>query len=65
MSKAENRFETQILTLTYLERGGTITVCKTGRKTAANSSWTGIRADVGYRGKKANALRSFGYAKAK
>lgn len=64
MSKTANRLESERLVREYITRGGTITIGRAARKTKANSSWTGIRCDVAYRGRKAHNLRATGYAKA-
>jgi len=49
--------------LTYIENGGTITVCKPGKRSKANTSFPVIKGSVSYRGVKANNLRNKGIAK--
>lgn len=65
MSKAENRAETDRLVAEYLARGGVITVCPTGRRTANTNPWHGphARGAVAHRGRKTITLRNMGNAK--
>ena len=49
---------------TYFENGGTITVCKQGRRSRANTSFPQIHGTVSYRGAKSDKLRKSGLAKA-
>ena len=46
--------------LTYFENGGTITVCKPGRRTKANTSFPQVHGTVAYRGAKQQTLRNSG-----
>ena len=46
--------------LTYFENGGTITVCKPGRRTKANTSFPLIKGTVANVGAKSVALKSAG-----
>lgn len=59
-----SKLEIDQMILSFLERGGRVKICRAGRKTAANSSWSFIRADAAYRGGKSRTLRLMGYAKA-
>jgi hypothetical protein len=46
--------------LTYFENGGTITVCKPGKRTRANTSFSVIKGTVAYRGAKQVNLTKHG-----
>ena len=46
--------------LTYYENGGTITVCKPGKRTRANTSFPVIKGTIAYRGAKQVNLTKFG-----
>ena len=49
----------------YFENGGTITVCKAGRRSKANSSFTMVKGNVAHRGAKQQTLRNSGVVSAK
>lgn len=66
---ASDRFTKKNLTLNYntlvalsdyFENGGTITVCKTGRRSKANTSFPQTRGTVAHSGHQAVALRRSG-----
>lgn len=57
-------FDTVDALLTYIENDGTITVCKPGRRTRANTSFPLIKGTVAHRGAKVNNLRNSGHGKA-
>ncbi len=44
----------------YFENGGTITVCKTGKRSKANTSFPQIHGTVASRGRKSETLRKSG-----
>ena len=44
----------------YFENGGTITVCKPGRRSKANTSFPVIKGTISYSGGKAQTLRKDG-----
>lgn len=46
--------------INYFENGGTITVCKAGRRSKANTSFPQVHGTVAYRGAKAQTLRKSG-----
>lgn len=48
----------------YFENGGTIKVCKAGKRTKANTSFQSNRGTIAYRGAKSDQLRKSGLAKA-
>ena len=49
--------------LTYYENGGKITVCKPGRRTAANTSFPIIKGTIATVGRKQVSLRNSGITK--
>ena len=50
---------------TYFENGGTITVCKPGRRSKANTSFPLIKGTVAHRGAKQQTLRNSGLVSVK
>lgn len=44
----------------YFENGGTITVCKPGRRSKANTTFPVVHGTVAHRGAKAETLRNSG-----
>lgn len=44
----------------YFENGGTITICKTGRRSKANTSFPNVHGTVAHRGAKSETLRKSG-----
>ena len=50
---------------TYFENGGTITVCKPGRRSKANTSFPQIKGTVAHRGAKQQTLRNSGLVSVK
>lgn len=46
--------------INYFENGGTITVCKAGRRSKANTSFPQIHGTVAHRGAKSETLRKSG-----
>ena len=54
------RIDTIDALLSYIENGGTITVCKPGRRSKANTSFHQVHGTVAYRGAKQVNLTKFG-----
>lgn len=44
----------------YFENGGTITVCKTGRRSKANTSFPLVKGTIAYTGAKSTGLKKLG-----
>lgn len=55
-----NDYATINALVNYFENGGTITVCKTGRRSKANTSFPSIKGSIAYSGHKNVALKNDG-----
>jgi hypothetical protein len=47
----------------WIENGGAITVCKAGRRSKANTSFSKVVGSVAHKGAKSNSLKNAGFAK--